>query len=503
MIAQMLAGPPDANAPEDAAPRRRPVSDAVARPHDTEGRAAGQQQRRRFRSQMALAAGFAIVFALWLAWGYQLIRGLERIEADSVRMHDAHVRGEQILLKLRTNVLLGSIYLRDAIIDAGSPRREYYRQELSRLREETDHSLRSYMPEVTSSDERDHWVRLHSELGEFWASRQIVFSDTAPASSAEAAALVRQRVVPRRVTVLAVLDQLAALQVAANGRRQDDTLRLYQRARAQLLSLGGLSLATALGVALMASIYVGRLQRQIERQRASEQQHREELERLSARLLSAQESERQNLARELHDEVGQALTAVKMDIGIAMRAGEEPRVKAALAEASELVENTLRGVRDLSQLLHPSTLDDFGLPTAVAAYCRGFSERTGIRAQLAETIDQRFAPVVETSVYRIVQEALNNVARHSGATACTILLTIEDGHLRLVIEDNGRGVTPEGLTTTARRGLGLISMRERAQALGGTFSLTSGDGGGTRISVTLPPIVALTVSESSLSSEVA
>ena len=458
-----------------------------------------------FRPQAALAGGFAIVFALWIAWGYQLIRGLEQIEADSVRVHDAHVRGDQILLKLRTNVLLGSIYLRDAIIDAASPRREDYQRELFRLRDETEHSLRSYLPEVTSSIERDHWVRLQSELGEFWASRHIVFGDSAPANTVDAAALLRQRVVPRRVNVLVVIDQLAALQAEGNRRRQVDTLGLYQRARTQLLSLGGISLAVALGVAVMASIYVGRLQHQIERQRASEQRHREDLERLSARLLSAQESERQNLARELHDEVGQALTAVKMDIGIAMRGGDEQRVKAALAEASELAETTLRGVRDLSQLLHPSTLDDFGLPTALAAYCRGFSERTGIRAQLAETVEQRFAPIVETSVYRIVQEALNNVARHSRATACTILLRVEDGHLHLVVEDNGCGVGLEGLATTARRGLGLISMRERAQALGGTFSLTSGEGesGGTRISVVLPPIVALSVNEPDLSSEVA
>src|SRR6185503_9387464 len=196
------------------------------------------------------------------------------------------------------------------------------------------------------------------------------------------------------------------------------------------------------------------------------------------------------LARELHDEVGQALTAVKMDIGIALRSDNGPRVKGALEEASELTETTLRGVRDLSQLLHPSMLDDFGLPTTLATYLRNFSHRTGIRAQLAETIDDRLVPSIEVGVYRIVQEAFSNIVQHSGATACTVALSAGAGALRLVIEDNGRGLGPFPRPADTRQGLGLIGMRERAQALGGTFLIANAATGGTRISVTLPLQVA-------------
>jgi len=232
---------------------------------------------------VALAGGFAVVLALSLGWGYQLVRSLEQIEADSVTMHDAHVRGEQILLHVRTNVLLGSIYLRDAIIDGPSPRLEYYRLALSELRDEVEQSLRSYVPELASSVERDHWVRLQSELGEFWAARQLLLSDSAAGSQAQAAALLRQRVTLRRDAVLEMIDQLAALQAAGNRWRQGDTLLLYQRTRAQLLSIGVLSLAVALGIALMAFLSVRRLKRQIESGHASEQRHRNDTERLSAR----------------------------------------------------------------------------------------------------------------------------------------------------------------------------------------------------------------------------
>lgn len=181
-----------------------------------------------------------------------------------------------------------------------------------------------------------------------------------------------------------------------------------------------------------------------------------------------------------------------MDIGVAMRSEIDSRAKAALQEATQIAEDTLQGVRNLSQLLHPSTLDDFGLPASVTAYLRSFSQRTGIRAQLAETLDDRLTPELEVSVYRIVQEALSNVAQHSAATACTVALGAGDGVLRLVVEDNGHGLSAV-TAPPERRGLGLIGMRERAQAFGGTFAIENRAGGGARVTVTLPfrPAVCL------------
>jgi signal transduction histidine kinase len=439
-----------------------------------------------FTTRVALATGFAIVFGLWLLWGYQLGRSLQDIERSIASVHEEYVRGEQTLSKVRTNVLLGSIYLRDALIDNGSPRRDYYRGELSRLRAEVENSLTTYVPEVTSEVERQHWTWLQAELGEFWESRNLALSDITPRSPAQAATLLRTRVVPRRETILQVLDQLAALQSEANRRRQQEANTLYSQVRLRLLSMGGVTLLMALGVAVMASRHVNRLQHEIERQRAAEQQNRQDLERLSARLVDVQEEERRRLARELHDEVGQALTAVKMDIGIALRSENRARATGALEEASEITETALRGVRDLSQLLHPSMLDDFGLPTTLRTYLRNFSQRTGIRAQLAESLDARLLPPIEVCAYRIVQEAFNNIAQHSGATACTVTLGASEGTLRLTIDDNGRGFGPMPQPSAVRRGLGLIGMRERAQAVGGTFAVESAPGGGTRISVGLP-----------------
>ncbi|HET6318215.1 MAG TPA: histidine kinase, partial [Chloroflexota bacterium] len=315
------------------------------------------------------------------------MRALQQTQRNIATVHDSYVRGEQTLSKVRTNVLLGSIYLRDAIIDSVAPvetaktRHTYYRSELTRLRREVEQLLGIYIPEVEPGD-REHWARLQVELGDYWASREVAFADD-ERSPAEAAALLRSRVVPRRNSILEILDQLAALQSASLQRHQAEADQLYRQSRTRLLTVGASTLLLALVVAVVASRHVSRLQRQIERQRRAEQQNREDLERLSARLVGAQEQERRTLARELHDEVGQALTAVKMDIGIALRAEVEPRAREALQEARDIAETALRGVRDLSQLLHPSMLDDFGLPTTLTVYLLNFSQRTGIRAQLA------------------------------------------------------------------------------------------------------------------------
>jgi signal transduction histidine kinase len=438
----------------------------------------------------ALAAGFAVVFGLWLLWGFQLVLSFRQMEQQASDVHDSYVRGEQTLAKVRTNVLLGSIYLRDAIIDSASPQPDYYRDQFIRLRSDLEQVLRAYVPAVASSAEREHWARLQMELDNYWASRDVGLSDEAR-SPAEAAELLRSRFVPKRDTVLEIVDQLTALQNFADQQHRLEADALYRQARTRLVSIGAVIIVVALLVAVIASRHVNGLQRQIERQRLAEQQNREDLERLSARLVGVQEDERRHLARELHDEVGQALTAMKMDIGIALRADTEPRVKDALHDAREIAETTLRSVRNLSQLLHPSVLDDFGLPATLTTYMRNFSQRTGIRAQLAETIDDRLSPAAEVGVYRIVQEALNNVAQHSGATACTVSLSAGVATLQLVIEDNGRGLGAAAATHSARRGLGLIGMRERAQALGGTFVISNRAGGGTRIAVTLPSKPAL------------
>jgi signal transduction histidine kinase len=447
-----------------------------------------------------LIAGFAVVFGLWLLSGYQLVRRLAALEQRTAAEHQAALSGARLLTTIRTNVLLGSIFLRDAIIDNRSIGADYYWQELNRIRGEVEQLLPDYSLDVTSPEERQHWAQLQKELEDFWKSRELAFSSDGPLDTTEAAAVLRRRVVPSRTAILQILDRLSELQVLSQRRHEAEASALYAELRNRLLVIGAVAIVVGLIVAVLATNHVGRLERQIERQRAGEERTRRDLERLSARLVTVQEEERRSLSRELHDEVGQALTAIKMDVTVARRgidaldtAESSARIVSWLDDARSIAENTLQSVRDLSQLLHPSMLDDFGLPEALRSYLRTFSKRTGISAQFIQNgKEQRLPQAMEVCVYRIVQEALTNVLRHSGARNVVVTLSQMANGLEMTIDDDGHGIDHEisRFGEPSTRGLGVIGMRERVQALGGTFALESRRGGGTRVAIHLPAVAA-------------
>jgi len=203
----------------------------------------------------------------------------------------------------------------------------------------------------------------------------------------------------------------------------------------------------------------------------------------------AQEDERRAIARELHDEIGQALTAVDVELAVAERTlGTDGRAAAAIHEARTVTQRALGGVRDLSQLLRPSMLDDFGLPDTLKWYLRKFSDRTGVRTELVEDrLSDRLPIDVEVCVYRTIQEALTNVSRHARATACRIFVQRLASSVIVTVEDDGVGLSPPGAgNTAARAGLGLVGIRERVSDLGGTFRIEGKSGTGTRLTIELP-----------------
>ena len=354
-------------------------------------------------------------------------------------------------------------------------------------------ALPEYLPLVDTPNEREQWERLQVELDKYWTSREVAFAGEPQSGgggvAADAAALQNGLVLARE-SVLEVVNSLAGLERASMESHEEQAARFYLEQQRRVLWLATLALGAGIVVAALVSRHVGRLQGELEQQQRAEQQNRRDLERLSARLVSAQEEERRSLARELHDAVGQALTAIKVEMGVALRGADvDSRARTSLEQARAIAESTLQSVRDLSQLLHPSMLDDFGLPETLRAYLRSVSSRSRIQTQLTlERMDDRLPPEIEICVYRIVQEALTNVARHSGATVCTVSVIRREDALHLLIEDDGYGIDPEVTkgASTARRGLGLVGMRERAQALNGTFLIEHRREGGTRVGVTLP-----------------
>jgi signal transduction histidine kinase len=217
----------------------------------------------------------------------------------------------------------------------------------------------------------------------------------------------------------------------------------------------------------------------------------QELQDASAKLIAAQEEERRTIARELHDEVGQVLSALKVEIDVAQRslAAGGP---AQLTEAQAIADGALNTVRNLTQLLHPAALDDLGLVAAIDSSLRGLARRQEIRTELHQRdLPERLPREVELAAYRIVQEAITNVGKHANAKRCDVHLTQLDDRLLIEVEDDGVGFVDDIDRPIIARGLGLISVRERASRLGGTFNILSEPGHGTRLIVSLPERSAL------------
>ncbi len=212
----------------------------------------------------------------------------------------------------------------------------------------------------------------------------------------------------------------------------------------------------------------------------------EQLRLLSGSIMAGQEKERKAIARELHDELGQILTALRMDAVWLSDYLKEKNTQAADRARSmcQLIDKTLDEVRSLATRLRPGMLDDFGLIDALEWFTKDFAKRTGIACTFTHPNMSDVDSLVATAAYRIAQEALTNVARHSFATRVTITLQVENGLMTLTVKDNGRGFNPKDLAES--ESLGLAGMRERAGLLGGSLEMYSKPGGGTRIYVRLP-----------------
>ena len=211
------------------------------------------------------------------------------------------------------------------------------------------------------------------------------------------------------------------------------------------------------------------------------------LRQMSSQVLTAQEEERKRIARELHDDTAQALTSVLVRLRLLERwsAGDE-RLRAGITELRDLTGDTLEGVRRMAIDLRPPMLDDLGLEAALQAFVADFSHRWPVKAKFTSARLGRLPPDVELVLYRIVQEALSNVAKHAGASQVEARLTRRGRSLRLVIEDDGRGFDVEATKSSRGSGLGLFGMEERLALVGGWVRVESAPGRGTRISVEAP-----------------
>ena len=200
-----------------------------------------------------------------------------------------------------------------------------------------------------------------------------------------------------------------------------------------------------------------------------------------------QEEERRALARELHDDFGQQLAALKLNLAMLERDLHDPVHRSRLADSIQIIERARENIQTIARQLRPSILDDLGLAEALHWYARSQTERTGCAIRVEDRLPALLSPNLETAVFRIVQEAVNNAIRHGQSRRIDITAGVDQKELTLVIQDDGAGFDSDARADIANRsGLGLIGMSERAALLGGRFALVGRPGAGVRIEVAIP-----------------
>ena len=440
----------------------------------------------RFRTWPVAALGLASLLLLVMVSALTASRKAQDIYTQLAALNDHHRDVAEKLRQLRSDVNLSGIFVRDYLLDTERQHAAEYRQRLAAFRAGNQTTLNELAALVRgdSSDEA-RIDTLRQTLDDYWSTFDPLFDWTPIEKQMLSGVFLRRKVLPRREAVLAIAKQIEELNNENLADQRTEVARRSASFRSDLHTLVWRTLLLGLLVALLSVFRLRILERRSEIQRAATEDAEHLMRHLSQQLVATQEEERKKLSRELHDHVGQLLTALRMELGRIdrQRGAGDSGVRTGLAECRELVDNLVRVVRDLALGLRPSMLDDLGLQPALEWLVRDVSRRSSMDVDLTVTaslegLEDRY----RTCVYRIVQEALTNCARHSGAGHVRVSVAPESGQLAVSIEDDGAGFDPRAFTG----GLGLKGMKERVKELHGAVTVRSEPGRGTTVRLRLP-----------------
>ena len=396
-------------------------------------------------------------------------------QLDELNNHHRHV--EEHLRRLRSDVNLSGIFVRDYLLDVARERAPEYRDQIATFRR-TNLATLSELKALIEHD--DQIATLEAKLEEYWQAFEPLFDWTTSEKILRSASFLRQEVVPRREAALAIAREIEELNNNNLATQRSEVARRQAAVRIELRQRLWQTLLLGLAVSI---VVVWRLRVLEKRSDRAEHQMRE----LSQQLVNAQEEERKNLSRELHDHVAQVLTGLRMELGRIERLS--PAVASAVAECKGLVDEMFLTVRSLALGLRPSMLDDLGLQAALEWHVRDLMSRYAIKVDLNMGGDfDRLPETHRTCVYRVVQEALTNCVRHADAQHIAVDVNLTGDELLLTVRDDGVGLH----AGDRGKGFGLIGIHERVKELQGTVVFSRNGARGTTVAVRLPLPAAVT-----------
>lgn len=445
-------------------------------------RASSEQLLRS--SRFALILGFGGLLVIMALAGIDAMRVLRQIRRDDDGIRRQFLFRNHVLNDIRSQLYLSGTYLRDYLLDPDPARAETYRGELEEVRKGMQSSLSTYEHQLEAA-EIAPYTALQKELAAYWDVVGPIVNWGAEERRRRGYEFLRDDVFPRRAAMLEIAGRIGDINEQQLNAGNDRVVALLVAFQNRLAVTLFATLALGLGMAAFSMGRILRLEAHAEARFEEVAQARQQLTNLSARLVEAQETERKSLSRELHDEVGQSLSAVLVELRnlAALPAiRSDPRAHSHVETIKSLVESTVSAARNMALLLRPSMLDDLGLIPALKWHAREVSKRTSMDVSVAaDLLSDDLPDEYKTCVYRVVQEALHNCARHSRATTVRVRVQQKANLLLLCIQDDG-----EGFDMKQSKGLGLLGIEERVAPLGGSFEIRSQPGVGTTLTIELP-----------------
>jgi signal transduction histidine kinase len=430
-----------------------------------------------------LVLGFGVLLILLILSGLSAMHALAEVQNANQTSLGQFLAKNQQLDEIRAALYLSGTYLRDYLMEPEQAKAEQSRRELIDTKARMQLLLSGNGPPSGAGD-HEMFEALKREIADYWQTMEPVLSWSVEQRRRQGFRFWDDEVFPRRSNTLAIADNIRALDQQHLMRRDAELLAKFSGVRSQLVLALMVMLMVGLGQSYFSTSHLLRLENQTLRHLQEVTDARQELKDLSAKLVATQESERKSISRDLHDAVGQSMSAVQFELHDLARALRpyDPELRESVDRVRELVESSLAVIRNMALLLRPAMLDDLGLAAALGWLAREISRPTGIHIQVqADDLPPDLPDEHKTCVFRIAQEALNNIAKHANANAVEITVRASDSWLAITVQDDGRG-----FQHGRAHGLGLTGMHERAESLGGSVNITSGPGKGTLIEVALP-----------------
>jgi signal transduction histidine kinase len=428
-----------------------------------------------------LVAGLLVTIALILAFCLYTVREVASLRDEQTRISERNRLDSLQLLRIQNNLSELALSIRDMAERTEPYPLVSWRQAFSRRKLDLEQAIaaeRALAPAVRPAAQQE---QLLAVVGRFWASLDQAFVEADAGREDEAIEMLRGNATGHLQAVVGMVSQFLVLNNRVQQEAAQTNRAIYGRVQREIFLLMG-ALLLLVGVTGAYGIRANR--------RAFEDVRRlsGELRSLSWKMMRMQEDLQESFSRELHDEFGQLLTAIGMLLGrVKRKLPPDSPLVADLEEVRGIVQETLERIRTESRMLHPVILDDFGLENALKWYVEQFGRQHGVAARFVkEGPIGVVSPEVAIHIYRIVQEALTNVSRHSGSSEAWVRLRQAEDRIELEIEDRGRGLPPEAERREGWQGIGLVSMRERAELMGGEFALAPAAGGGTIVRVGVP-----------------